>query len=463
MSRESLPASAALAAFAEAYVTGRRVLVLGNALSPLPDLLLDRGARFIHVADPDGARAAQASARGSSNRLSFAPWSDGPLAFREAAFDFVLIENLGAFEPRRVLTEARRLLAPRGVVMAACPNRDVPRRMLGETLPNRVELDYYALYDAVSERFPKVRMLGQAPFVAYSVADFSPEGEIEPVIDSGFLRRENEEPEFFIALAADHRPPSEAYTLVQLPIEGVLDSAVGPAAGAEVERLREGERRHRRRIAELEGMLKRSGQPMPQAAALEHQVSRQAAWIQELEARSATADERADQAEAELEELKQKLASSAKVVEPPKAVAAILPENKERERALEKDLAEAGTQKAKLEQELATLRVSLAERDARIAALTGNDEPTDDIDALEQKLVERGQEIRRLERDVREAERVGKELLKRLSLPTNGAVSRPSPAATDPSLALRLAEAEADRLAASWAAEALALELDGPR
>ncbi|HVJ15396.1 MAG TPA: methyltransferase domain-containing protein, partial [Polyangiaceae bacterium] len=189
MTQSSLSASAVLASFAEQLCAGRRVLLLGSSLSSLPELLLQRGARLVHVVDPDGPRAAQAAASASTNKVSFAPWNDGDVALREAAFDLAVIENLGALEPTRALREVRRVLGQRGVVVVASPNRDAARPLLAPALPSRTELDYYALYDAVAAEFQFVSMHGQAPFVGYAIAEFSPEGEIEPVIDSGFLPR----------------------------------------------------------------------------------------------------------------------------------------------------------------------------------------------------------------------------------------------------------------------------------
>src|SRR5258706_8606989 len=110
--RATLSAGAALAAFTETLCAGRRVLLVGNALSTLAELVLERGARLVHVCDPDGPRAAQAAAAGGSNKISFGPWSEA-LPLREGAFDVVLIENLSALDPARALRETRRLLATR--------------------------------------------------------------------------------------------------------------------------------------------------------------------------------------------------------------------------------------------------------------------------------------------------------------------------------------------------------------
>ncbi|HEV8550483.1 MAG TPA: hypothetical protein VGQ57_15670, partial [Polyangiaceae bacterium] len=60
----SLTASAALAAFIEPFVEGRRVLVFGSALASTPRLLLERGARLVHVTDPAPLRVAEAVERG---------------------------------------------------------------------------------------------------------------------------------------------------------------------------------------------------------------------------------------------------------------------------------------------------------------------------------------------------------------------------------------------------------------
>ena len=442
MPQPTLSASAALAAFAEQLCTGRRVLLLGSSLSALPELLLQRGARLVHVCDPDGLRAQQAAQSAGTSKLTFAPWNEGSVALRDAAFDLAVIENLGAFEPTRALREVRRVLGQRGVLLVASPNREAGRPLLPPALPSRTELDYYALYDAVAAEFQYVSMHGQAPFVGYAIAEFSPEGEIEPVIDSAFLARGSEEPEYFLALAAQFRPRAEAYAVVQLPLADVLAGSGGSADGAELERLRGSERQHRRRIAELEAMLKRSGQPAPVTSALEHKLARQDAWIRELEARAATADERADQAELELEELRQEL-------EALKAAAPVAGSAADTGRAAEREA---------LELELAALRSTLAERDERIQGLLGSEDSStsDEIARLEQQLAERGQEVRRLERELREAERIGRELVDKLKR-GNGSHGREA----DQELAFRLATAEADRQAAIWAAEALAERIEG--
>jgi hypothetical protein len=112
------------------------------------------------------------------------------------------------------------------------------------------------------------------------------------------------------------------------------------------------------------------------------------------------------------------------------------------------------------------LEGAIAERDARIEELSrrakedaakekaakddaAKEDPTD-VDALERKLIERGHELRRLERDLAEAERLGRELVLDLA----DARERGGPELRE-ELALiadQLAKSEADRLALNWAA-----------
>ena len=463
MSTSTLSSSAALAAFIEPWLSNRRALVFGSALSATPRLLLERGARLVHVCDPSQVRVAEAAERAAATGLSFSSVSDETLAAREGAFDCVLVENLGAFDARALVARVRRLLAPRGVALFVTPNREATAPLLPAPEPAGPAIDYYALYDLVAGEFEHVRMLGQAPFVGYAVVDFAPEAAPEPLIDSEFIPRGSEEPELFIALASRHRAGISGYAVVQLPLERVLS---GHAASA------------------------RAALPEPASAvsALEKKLKQQESWIAELEGRAETADERADVAEAELERLREELsrrvarvapvAAPPPVPAPPRVAAPPVPAPPDpawtaERRALTQDIEVTRTRVRELEAKLAerdaaraVLEGAIAERDARIEELTrqakenaakeaaakdaATEEVPSDVDALERKLIDRGHELRRLERDLAEAERLGRELVLDLA----DARERGGPELRE-ELALiadQLAKSEADRLALNWAA-----------
>src|SRR5262249_54924505 len=79
--------------------------------------------------------------------------------------------------------------------------------------------------------FPIVRMVGQAPFVGYAVADFAPDEEPEPVIDTSLVEQ-SEEPEVFLAIASERPVDLEPYAVVQLPLEDVSAASSADAQAA---------------------------------------------------------------------------------------------------------------------------------------------------------------------------------------------------------------------------------------
>lgn len=441
----SLSASAALAAFIEPFIEGRRALVFGSALATTPRLLLERGARLVHVCDPAPLRVAEAAERAATPGLTFSTFTDETLATREGSFDCVLVENLGAFDARAVVARARRLLSPRGVALFVTPNREATSPLLPAPEPQAAPLDYYALYDLVAGEFEHVRMLGQAPFVGYAVVDFAPEAALEPLIDSEFIPRGSEEPELFIALASRHKTALAGYAVIQLPLERVLSGHGGsPRAALPAE--------------------------PPPSLELTRKLKQQESWIAELEARAETADLRADEAEEEVERLRAELDAareSALVAPPPRVVEAPPPppapdphllRELERARAELHELEATRARLTELEGRLAerdasraALEGAIAERDARIAELSTATplEATSDLDALEKQLAERGAELRRLEHALGEGERLGRELITELERARSG--GDPDLVQKLGTLADRLAVSEADRLALAWA------------
>jgi SAM-dependent methyltransferase len=482
-----LSASAALAAFSESFVESRRVLVFGSSLSAAPRLLIERGARLVQVCDPNPARVEEAAERLAAPGLAFTPFSDELLQARDGSFDFVLVENLAAFDARVVVSRAKRLLAARGVALFATPNRESTAPLLPPPEPSAAPLDYYALYDHVKAEFEHVRMLGQAPFVGYAVVDFAPDGPPEPSIDSEFVPRGSEEPEIFLALASRHRLSAPSYVVVQLPMHRVLSRAAASPATAPVP-------------------VAPRTQRMPPPD-LEAKLARQEAWIVELEGRAETADARADAAEERVEALEAELASARSETRPSAMDPRVLEEAQRRtaelesmrRRASELEAALAGhettrrraaeleaavAEQGSLLKRITELQAKLAERDAKLAereanllerdallakrdaaladrdrtlkerdariaelALAADPDSEDDLGKLERQLAERGEAIRVLERDLAEAERIGRDLVGQLA---RGGGLGAGDAQALSELKARLAKSEADGVALAW-------------
>jgi hypothetical protein len=389
-----------LAAYAEPVISGRRVLFIGPALSALPERLLERGARLVHVCDPDPVRLAEAAAKNRSGDVSFSALADGHFALRDRAFDVCLVEDAGIADPVPLLKRIRRALSPRGVAILASLNPEASAPLLPYRQSGAIALDYYALYDAAKAEFEHVRMLGQAPFVGYVVAEFAPEGTPEPSLDTAFLPGGAEEPELFIAVASAQPIDLEAFAVVQLPYRSVIGS--GSQDEEPLRRARSAEQAARQKAGDLEAEL----------AAERKTVEARDAKLREAETRVFARD-------AELAALRQELESKNQLLK---------------------------TQDAELAELTTKLQQGGSPEDAEAAAA--------ELTALEVALKERGEHVRQLERQLREAERTGKELLRQLpSADSAAALTVPRNADTE-ALAQKLAKSQADLIATRWALEA---------
>ena len=506
-SMETLSPSIVLAAYAESLLDGRRVAVFGDALSPCADELLERGARLVHLYDPDPARAAEAAARNRSKQISVLPLDTADIAVRDGAFDVAIITDLSTVDDgARLLKCIRRALSPRGVAIIASPNPDAKIALLPRSSSARAAVSYYDLFDAVSAEFPEVRMLGQTPFVGYAVVDFSPEGEPDVSLDSGLVPGGAEEPEWFVVVASASPVEVEAFSIVQLPAARVVRSGVSgggdPRIAEELRAARANEARLVEHVATLEaevGERRAAGAaPPPEASlqrarALEAELLKRDAWIREIEARATAADARADGAQGEIDALREKQKQAVSLDAARADLEKRAFEYRAEKERLEKRLAEQGTEKEHLEKRLAEqgtekehlakrlaeqgtekerlakrtaehiadkdgLEKRLAQRDLdveRLTAATAGEGP-DAYAALEAALKDRGERIRKLESDLREAERVGKELVRELQARANGGsdAARREPAVS-PLLSGENARLKADLEAAGWTIQEL--------
>ena len=450
----SLEPSIALAAYAEPLASNRRVLVFGNALASLSLQLLERGARSVHVCDADAVRVSEATAKNRSTQVSFSSLADSDLSLRDGAFDLALVDNLGAFDALSIVRTAKRALGSRGVAVVACPNPEAAFPLLRGNNPSATSLDYYALYDAVAAEFEHVRMLGQTPFVGYAIADFSASGEPEPALDTSFVPGGAEEPDSFIAIASGHEVRLDEFAVIQLPTRRLLGSIGAPAESSVPSKANEGE------------------------------LGRLNQWIKELESRASTADERADHAETELEELRPKLekerqGQAAFKTQLEKELSAVRAESSKLRSELNAKSSELNAKTNELNAKTSELSAKTSELDAKTSALSARTselsartselalrdkqlaeqlekaEGSAELAEFERQLVERGGEIRKLEGDLRTAERTGRELVRELE---RRRADHSTAAGAD--LERALAEREADLQAAAWTIESLSLRIE---
>lgn len=428
-----------LAAYAEPVASGRRVLFVGPAVSALPARLLERGARLIHVCDPDPVRVAEATAKNRAKEISFSALADGHFALREGAFDVCIVEDAGITDPVALMKKLRRALTPRGVAILASLNPETRVPLLPHRPSGVISLDYYALYDAVKTEFEHVRMLGQAPFVGYVIADFAPEGTPEPSLDTAFLPAGAEEPELFIAVASQQPVELEAFAVVQLPYRSVVSGAASNDTEA-LRRSRAETLELRSKLTEAETSLATDRQGLSALRGKLTEAETSLAGVGALRGKLS-------EAEAALAADKQALAArDTKLREAETRVFARDAELLALRQELENKNQQLKEQAGKLTELTGKLKQGPSPEEAAAAAA--------DLSALEKTLAERGEYIRKLERDLREAERVGKELVRQLPGATPDSAAETRRKAGESELAQKLAKSQADLIATRWALEA---------
>ncbi len=510
--------SLALAAYAETWISGAKVIVLGDALSPLAERLVERGARLVQVYDRDPARVAEATALNRSRQVSFSALEAAGSAARDGVFDFGIVEDLAAL-PRAAepLQALRRALGRRGMALIAARNPEVSRSLIPAAQPPagpgagsaEEPLGYYELFELVSQHFEEVRMLGQTAFVGYAVADFAAAEDSDVRLDTAFLPGGAEEPEWFLALASTLPVTAEAFSVIQLPLAD-LPAAPAPADRQELEQLEQSLERAQARIAELE---RARSAPEParetrdnargprgedtqrrELEALRAELQKREQWLAALESRATTADQRADEAQAELEQLSQREAQAAgqrkqlereleealrakrsledaqltlrrhleELEQGSGATARSVTELERRAGALSTQLDELRAQLGSAEREKAELRAQLTAVESERAALreASQEESAAELRELEAQLVERGKEVARLEQELQQTERFGRQLIAQLQTAKAGAAPAGGSQGELERLGRRNAELEADLEAARWTISSLSARGD---
>jgi SAM-dependent methyltransferase len=215
-----------LGVYCEELIHGARTAIFGSATLGLAEELAVRGARLVHVYDLDPSRVAEATARSRDRSIFYALLPEGgDVGVRDGAFDFVLVPDLSLFaDPASIVALVRRVVSPLGAALIASPNTDAKAPLLRMS-DGRKALGYYELYEAIAAHFEAVRMIGQAPFVGYAVAELAVE-DPEPTIDSSLAESEGKEPDWFLALASERNLHLDPFALIELPIRHFSSAAL---------------------------------------------------------------------------------------------------------------------------------------------------------------------------------------------------------------------------------------------
>jgi SAM-dependent methyltransferase len=185
---------------------GRRVLEVGCGTGEAATHLVQLGAKSV-IGAGSAREVSEARARQHSGALGFVTMASGAID-AAGVFDLVLVPDAveilrghGPIQLSKLLT----LVAPGGRLACIVANGDCG-----------AGLAYYDVVDALTPHFPKVRMFGQTPFLAFGIAEFD-ETAANLHVDADLAEREAEEPTHYIALAGPDEPINLGYALVQIP------------------------------------------------------------------------------------------------------------------------------------------------------------------------------------------------------------------------------------------------------
>lgn len=281
-----------LAVYVEELALHKRVLFVGDPTSAAPERLA-RGARSVEVVSTRSrVRGTRRGGRVASRR-----W---PTQEDEGLWDVILIPDLpaaGLADDDRV-RQVERWLAPGGVLIAGTPDPEGPAA-------HPSALAYEAFFDLLDGSFEHVRMLGQAPFSAFSLVDFAPAGELGVTFDGSILEGAGERAQRYYAVCGDRDVVLDAYAVVQVPT-----AAVGAPPVREPE-VRARDDRGAARLSELSERLREQQDALDaanvHAEEIERELESARGELEEARADLASAHDRADAAQGERDGLSAEL------------------------------------------------------------------------------------------------------------------------------------------------------------
>ena len=524
---QELAPALALGAWTAALVEGRRVAVVGDTSSGIAEQLADAARRRVHAYDPDPARAASSIARNRTRggEVSFAPL-DEAIDTRQGAFDAVVVPDLAEL-PDDTLADVQNLLSARGILVVASANTAHPLAAGRNGLGYYELYDLFSDHFDHLHMLGQAPFTGYtvADFAAEGDPAITVDGSLMPTAEEPlwFIAVASAEPLHVDPYTLLQLPLASCQAQLGLHAGPATDTAAlaearlqSSAVTAELDKLRDDQRELGRlaeerkqsatalsvQVTELRSELSETRRAVEQkqrelakqsdvlnartreTAKLHDDLSRvQRQLEQERKRRDADRNEAEEAFQEELDRMLERIAEleGAEEQETPTERAPLDAPDASSVRGFEFQIDELKKALASARGELSAaearatqageLQARVQELEQRAAsAVSGDGEGTrqhaEDIDALEAHLAERATTVEQLRQELREAERVGRELVRELesarasnaehggTLPTHGLDGQHQ------ALQHKCARLEADLQAAQWELAALTQQLD---
>ncbi|MCH2109056.1 MAG: hypothetical protein MK135_06990 [Polyangiaceae bacterium] len=222
MTEEQLSPTSALIAHLEAAIDDQKILYVGCAYSSVAEQLLERGARLVHVLDPDPQRVTKAAAQNRNPKINYSQLSESGL--RDGSYGLTIIEEVESLPaPQNLIAQAKRTISNQGFVVFTIRANPSDNALLSPERPgsNGSLMSWSDFSSQVSTAFQRSRFLAQSPFVGYGVVHLDLDAAPEPALDNGFLQGQPEPAEFYAAICGEREAfdelQLEEMTIAQLP------------------------------------------------------------------------------------------------------------------------------------------------------------------------------------------------------------------------------------------------------
>jgi chromosome segregation ATPase len=210
-------------AFLEPVFLEKKVLEIGCGDGSGAFFLKNRGAREVVGTDQEGPGLDAARKHRKVRGVSFKPFDGQRLDSPESSFDVVVDFRLCASMDSGLLDEIRRVLKPEGYLVTLYQNPGHSSFADLFWTEEEMATSYEEFISVLQEGFSRVTVIGQTPFVGFSVGWLGAEEEDLPLeMDSVLLPEEGEEVAYYLVVCGPESLSFESQSLVQLPYRALM-------------------------------------------------------------------------------------------------------------------------------------------------------------------------------------------------------------------------------------------------
>ena len=223
-------------AFLEPVFLKKKVLEIGCGDGSGAFFLKNRGAKEVVGTDLEGPGLEAARKHRKVRGVSFKPFDGQRLDSPESSFDVAVDFNLSASLSPELLDEIRRVLKPEGYLVTVFQNHGHSSIADLQKEEEEVDISYEKFVSVLQEGFSRVTVIGQTPFIGFSVGWLGAEDEDLPLeMDSVLLPEEGEEVAFYLVVCGPESLSFESQSLVQLPYRTLMQEVSEMAASTSLD------------------------------------------------------------------------------------------------------------------------------------------------------------------------------------------------------------------------------------